>query len=53
VTRDASNRVIGPAPESPFNNRFQVSSTPHAKGVTAPIPVMTTRRILLNPTSFF
>ncbi len=49
----ASNRVIGPIPELPARQAFQLSSTPIPRGVTAPKPVTTTRRcatvLLLNP----
>ncbi len=38
VTLDVSNRWIGPAPDCPASSRFQVSSTPHASGVTMPAP---------------
>ena len=43
----ASKRVIFPAPDWPATSRAQVSSTPHASGVTMPRPVMTTRRIAI------
>ncbi len=42
---DASKRVIFPAPDCPATSRAQVSSTPHASGVTMPSPVITTRRV--------
>jgi hypothetical protein len=40
-----SNRVIRPAPDRPSISRAQVASTPLARGVTIPMPVITTRRI--------
>ncbi len=45
TTPDASNRVIGPAPDCPSSRRDQVSSTPQASGVTIPNPVTTTLRM--------
>src|SRR5690625_212402 len=48
---EASNHVIGPAPDCPSIRRVQVSSTPQASGETIPSPVMTTRRMGLLPQS--
>src|SRR6185312_14329945 len=39
------NLVIGLAPDFPARRADQLSSTPHASGVTKPSPVTTTRRI--------
>src|SRR5262249_17978659 len=39
------------APDFPANSRDQVSATPQASGLTIPIPVMTTRRMILKQTS--
>src|SRR5215472_7935030 len=41
-----SKRVIGPAPEQPARRPAQVAATSSPTGVTAPRPVMTTRRRL-------
>lgn len=41
----ASNSVIGPMPDFPFANAFQLGSTPVPHGVISPIPVTTTRRL--------
>src|SRR5690554_2514382 len=48
---EASNHVIGPAPDCPSIRRAHVSSTPQASGETIPSPVMTTRRMGLLPQS--
>src|SRR2546427_706469 len=39
-----SNRVIGPAPDSPATRAAQVLATSFPTGVTSPIPVTATRR---------
>src|SRR5579863_5766851 len=44
------NFVMGRAPDCPASKRDQVSSTPHASGVTRPRPVTTTLRMPLTAT---
>src|SRR6185437_6889325 len=39
------NLVMALAPDLPANRAAQLSSTPHASGVTRPSPVTTTRRM--------
>jgi len=41
--REASNLVIGPAPDMPARRQDQLSSTVFPTGVTSPRPVTTTR----------
>ncbi len=53
TTAEASNRVIGPAPDCPAISRSQVASTPQARGVTIPSPVTTTRRIRFSRSTGF
>src|SRR5579871_1403742 len=45
---DASNLVIGPAPDSPAIRLAQAVATSHPSGVTSPIPVITTRRMCFS-----
>jgi hypothetical protein len=42
---EASKRVMGPIPDFPWISAAQNSSAVLPTGVTAPTPVMTTRRI--------
>ena len=44
----ASNFVIGPAPDRPAFNPSQYSERVLPSGVMAPMPVMTTRRVLVT-----
>jgi hypothetical protein len=48
----ASKTVIGPTPDSPATRRRQNSSREFPRGVTAPMPVTTTRRLLKTPHSY-
>src|SRR3990170_2117800 len=42
----ASNRLMYPMPDSPFSKRRHVVSISEPRGVTHPIPVTTTRRLI-------
>jgi hypothetical protein len=44
---DASNRVIGPIPLCPAHNASQFASVPMPSDDTKPMPVTTTRRLLV------
>ena len=46
----ASKDFIGPRPDFPSINLFHVKPAPQASGVTRPIPVTTTRLILIRGT---
>src|SRR5512144_853594 len=46
---DASNLVIGAAPDFPSSSACQVDSRSFPTGVTSPRPVTTTRRVKLFP----
>ena len=50
LNKEASNLVIGPAPDLPASRFFQVSSVELPSGVSAPKPVTTTRLRLINKT---
>ena len=50
LNKEASNLVIGPAPDLPASRFFQVSSAELPSGVSAPKPVTTTRLRLINKT---
>src|SRR6516225_9426162 len=46
------NLVMGLAPDLPASSADQLSSTPHASGVTSPRPVTTTRRMAESGVGF-
>src|SRR3546814_7980922 len=45
---DTSNACTALIPDSPSTSRFQQASAPHPSGVTAPMPVTTTRLISVS-----
>ena len=48
----ASKRVVGAMPDSPARRRFQTDSMSWPRGVTQPMPVMTTRLRMGRSTLF-